>query len=146
MTEKYIIENFTAGIGVDEYISRFRDEKRFVEFCRQCPNYGNSWGCPPFDFDTGEFLRQYKYAYLMATKIIPIEKGIPIDKSQELIRPERIRIEKELLELEHRYGGRAFAYVGNAYTVQIPNAPANATVLACIRTKYVPRLKHSDSI
>ena len=99
MTEKYIIENFTAGIGVDEYISRFRDEKRFVEFCRQCPNYGNSWGCPPFDFDTGEFLRQYKYAYLMATKIIPIEKGIPIDKSQELIRPERIRIEKELLEL-----------------------------------------------
>lgn len=39
-------------------------------------------------------------------------KGIPIDKSQELIRPERIRIEKELLELEHRYGGRAFAYVG----------------------------------
>ena len=105
MTEKYIIENFTAGIGVDEYISRFRDEKRFVEFCRQCPNYGNSWGCPPFDFDTGEFLRQYKYAYLMATKIIPIEKGIPIDKSQELIRPERIRIEKELLELEHRYGG-----------------------------------------
>ena len=38
MTEKYIIENFTAGIGVDEYISRFRDEKRFVEFCRQCPN------------------------------------------------------------------------------------------------------------
>ena len=81
MTEKYIIENFTAGIGVDEYISRFRDEKRFVEFCRQCPNYGNSWGCPPFDFDTGEFLRQYKYAYLMATKIIPIEKGIPIGVS-----------------------------------------------------------------
>ena len=44
------------NLGVDEYISRFRDEKRFVEFCKQCPNYGNSWGCPPFDFDTGEFL------------------------------------------------------------------------------------------
>lgn len=39
-------------------------------------------------------------------------KGIPIDKSQELIRPERIRIEKELLKLELRFGGRAFAYVG----------------------------------
>ena len=56
MTKEYIIENFTASIGVDEYISRFRDEKRFVEFCKHCPNYGNSWGCPPFDFDTGEFL------------------------------------------------------------------------------------------
>ena len=70
MTKEYIIENFTANISVDEYISRFRDEKRFVEFCKQCPNYGNSWGCPPFDFDTGEFLRQYEYAHLMATKII----------------------------------------------------------------------------
>ena len=44
MTKEYIIENFTANISVDEYISRFRDEKRFVEFCKQCPNYGNSWG------------------------------------------------------------------------------------------------------
>lgn len=37
MTKEYIIENFTANISVDEYISRFRDEKRFVEFCKQCP-------------------------------------------------------------------------------------------------------------
>ena len=101
MTKEYIIENFTANISVDEYISRFRDEKRFVEFCKQCPNYGNSWGCPPFDFDTGEFLRQYEYAHLMAT-----------NRTQELIKPERLRIERELLEMEHRYGGRAFAYVG----------------------------------
>ena len=110
MKKGYVTENFTANISVDEYISRFRDEKRFVEFCKQCPNYGNSWGCPPFDFDTGEFLRQYKYAYLIATKIVPIEKGIPIDKSQELIRPERIRVEKELLKLELRFGGRAVSY------------------------------------
>ena len=99
MTKEYIIENFTANISVDEYISRFRDEKRFVEFCKQCPNYG-------------EFLRQYDYAHLMATKIIPVEKNIPIDRTQELIKPERLRIERELLEMEHRYGGRAFAYVG----------------------------------
>lgn len=94
MTKEYIIENFTANISVDEYISRFRDEKRFVEFCKQCPNYGNSWGCPPFDFDTGEFLRQYEYAHLMATKIIPVEKNIPIDRTQELIKPERLRDRK----------------------------------------------------
>jgi hypothetical protein len=34
MTEKYIIENFTAGIGVDEYISRFalmNERKRDIE-------------------------------------------------------------------------------------------------------------------
>lgn len=37
MTKEYIIENFTANISVDEYISRFRDEKRFVEFCNNAP-------------------------------------------------------------------------------------------------------------
>ena len=56
MTNPYKRANFTASIGLDEYISRFRDVKGFFEFCKQCPNYGNSWGCPPFDFDTGELL------------------------------------------------------------------------------------------
>lgn len=35
MKKGYVTENFTANISVDEYISRFRDEKRFVEFCKQ---------------------------------------------------------------------------------------------------------------
>ena len=48
MKKGYVTENFTANISVDEYISRFRDEKRFVEFCKQCPNYGNS---EAFGFD-----------------------------------------------------------------------------------------------
>ena len=46
MTKEYIIENFTANISVDEYISRFRDEKRFVEFCKQwrlCQNVGTTF-------------------------------------------------------------------------------------------------------
>ena len=57
---------------------------------------GKSWGCPPFDFDTESFLRQYKDAHLMATNIIPEDKDIPIEYTQKLILPERIRIESEL--------------------------------------------------
>ena len=112
MTTEYTIEYFTADIGVDEYIERFRDEARFIELCEKCPNFGCSWGCPPFDFDTDEFLRQYKYAHLMATKIIPDRNDIPVEMTQEFIRPERVRIEKELLEMERKYRGRGFAYVG----------------------------------
>ena len=37
---------------------------------------------------------------------------IPVEMTQEFIRPERVRIEKELLEMERKYGGRGFAYVG----------------------------------
>ena len=72
MTKEYIIENFTANISVDEYISRFRDEKRFVEFCKQCPNYGNSWGGPPFDFDTGEILDNIENAHRNIQKTLSL--------------------------------------------------------------------------
>ncbi len=108
----YTVENFTSDITVEEYIAEFRDEPHFLELCKQCTNYGKSWGCPPFDFDTEAFLRQYKYAHLMATKIIPEDKDIPIEYTQKLILPERIRIESELLNMERKYGGRSFAYIG----------------------------------
>lgn len=82
----------------------------------------------------------------MATKIIPDRNDIPVEMTQEFIRPERVRIEKELLEMERKYGGRGFAYVGNACIAVAPNAPANATAPACTPTKCARRLRHSVSI
>ena len=107
----YTVENFTSDITVEGYIAEFRDEPHFLELCKQCTNYGKSWGCPPFDFDTESFLRQYKYAHLMATKIIPEDKDIPIEYTQKLILPERIRIESELLDMERKYGKRLLNYI-----------------------------------
>lgn len=52
----YTVENFTSDITVEGYIAEFRDEPHFLELCKQCTNYGKSWGCPPFDFDTESFL------------------------------------------------------------------------------------------
>ena len=109
---KYSVEDFTADIGANEYIARFRDEKRFMDLCKECPNFGNSWGCPPFDFDTEILLHRYKYVRLIATKIIPARNDIPVNMTQELIRPERIRRGHELLEMELMHDGRAFAYAG----------------------------------
>lgn len=109
---EYTIKYFTSDISVDKYIKRFRNEERFIELCKECPNFGCSWGCPPFDFDTEIFLRQYKYAHLMATMIRPIRDDIPIDNMHEFILPERIRTEKKLLEMEHKYNGYTFAYSG----------------------------------
>jgi len=106
------VENFTADISVDEYIRRFRDEERFIGLCRQCSNFGNCWACPPFSFDTGEELRRYKYARIMAARITPAGQNIPLGEAQALIRPERMRIEAELRAMEHRYGGRALAFAG----------------------------------
>ena len=88
------------------------EPERVGGYCRECGNYGRSWGCPPFGFDVDEYLAGYASALLVATKIVPETRGIPISESGRLIRPERLRLEARLLEMERLYGGRSFAYVG----------------------------------
>ena len=108
----YIAEDFSVEIDTDEYIARFRDGERFMPLCRQCPNYGKSWGCPPFDYDQEEYLRQWKHVRLWAVKITPLTPGLPLSASQAFVRDERLRIERTQLEWERQQHGRSFAYVG----------------------------------
>lgn len=107
-----IVEDFSVELPVNDYIVRFRNADRFMVYCRECRNYGRSWGCPPFNYDVEPFLRQYETALLVATKITPAESGHPLSQTNLLIRPERVRLERRLLEMERRFGGRSFAYVG----------------------------------
>lgn len=101
---RYTARDLTAELPAAEYIARFRDAGRIGGYCRACPNYGRSWGCPPFGFDVDEYLAGYASALLVATKIVPETRGIPISESGRLIRPERLRLEARLLEIERLYG------------------------------------------
>lgn len=109
---RYTAEDFTVELPADDYIARFRDAERIGGYCRSCPGYGRSWGCPPFGFDMKTYLGGYATALLIATKIIPAMPGAPLSAAKRLIRPERQRLEQRLLGLEKQYCGRAFAYVG----------------------------------
>ena len=53
------VENFEARIGIDEYIEKYVDVPKFLAACKQCPYYGVTWACPPFDFDPIEYLKKY---------------------------------------------------------------------------------------
>lgn len=112
MGKGYTTEDFSADTPAEEYIERFRDEERFLAMCRECPNFGKSWVCPPLEFDSTGVLGQYGKVHLMVTKIIPEDRNQSIDISGGFMREERIRLERELLEKEALYGGRAFAYSG----------------------------------
>lgn len=108
----YRTENFAAELPAADYIARFRDAERIAGYCRACSNYGRSWGCPPFGFSVEEYLSGYTTALLVAVKIVPLQKGLPLSEVGRLMRPERERLEGRLLDMERRYGGRSFAYVG----------------------------------
>ncbi len=109
---EYTARDYTVSLPASEYIAVYRDARRIGACCRVCPNYGRSWACPPFDFDMDEYLSGYRTALIIATKISPVRHDLPISEAQRLLYPERIKHEKALLELERRYGGRAFAYAG----------------------------------
>ena len=109
----YTAEDFSLSLAAADYIARFRDEERFAHFCRECPNYGRSWGCPPFGFDVAGRLGRYSHILLTATRIRPATEGLPMSMSRELIRPERIRLDSRLRELERLHGGLSCSYVGS---------------------------------
>ena len=108
----YTIDEFTFEISVTEYFARFHKPNEVWGYCQACSNYGKQWGCPPFDFDIVERLSQYDKVLLIATKITPTATGLPHQESEQLIRTERIRLEKQLLDLERQYNGLASTYIG----------------------------------
>ena len=56
-------------MAADEFISRYRDVERIGAFCLQCPGYGKSWSCPPFDFDPRTQSDGFSQVMLMGTTI-----------------------------------------------------------------------------
>ncbi len=110
---KYTTREYTCSISTEEYIRRFRDADKFLARCRECSNYNCSWACPPYSHDILKEMRSYSDIILFATVITPVAKDIPLSEAERFFRPERVRMEKRLLEMERRYGGRSFAFVGN---------------------------------
>lgn len=132
----YKAEDFSVTIPVADYLIRFREAERFEGYCRSCPNYGNSWGCPPFESGVEEYLSGYRTALIVATKITPAASGLSLSEAQQLLLPERRRLERRLLEMERVYDGRSFAYVGTC--LYCPDQP-------CTRPEGKP-CRHPDSV
>lgn len=112
MDKKYQSEDVVAVIDRERYVREFRDVPTFEACCRQCPNYGNRWGCPPFDHDTLQDLLPYSKVMIVGIKITPLDHKMPLDRVYELMRPELDRANVRLLELEAQSGGMAFGFVG----------------------------------
>ena len=134
---KYKVEDLTHELDAGEYIAHFRDVERFRKFCTTCTQYGKSWGCPPFDFDEEDYISGYDRALIVLTKITPEDPMIPFLEITRLILPERLRIERQLLDMEKKYGGRAFSYIGTCLHC--------SEALGCTRPLHQP-CRHPDLV
>ncbi|WP_238525163.1 DUF2284 domain-containing protein [Methanobrevibacter smithii] len=44
--------------------------------CKECDQYDNNWGCPPFDFDPDEIWNSYNKLKIIAFKFDFFARGV----------------------------------------------------------------------
>lgn len=47
----------------------------FLEYCKACQHYSRIWTCPPYNFDIAKMLGDYKYSYIIGSKLYIKELG-----------------------------------------------------------------------
>ena len=65
----YTTQRYEAEVPVDAYLKECVDVPTFLEYCKQCPNYGKVWSCPPYDFSPEEYWKKYRMLHLISVKI-----------------------------------------------------------------------------
>ena len=97
----YTVQDRWVKMPIAEYINGYRDHRRVRGYCLECGRYGKCWACPPFNFDEGQYLRQFTTISLLATKITPSE-GVTLTQEtmDRIISLERQRLDKMLLGME----------------------------------------------
>lgn len=81
------IERFHKVVEVKDYLEKgYVDVDRFIEYCKECPNYNKKWSCPPYAFDVKEkYWNKYKYLHLFALTIYLDESIVKEDMTSDEI-------------------------------------------------------------
>lgn len=102
----------SAVIATERLFAEFRDAARFMQLCRECPNFAHSYLCPPLGHDAEFNLAKYAFAEIHVIKITPLCKEVSSSLAEDLLLPHRIRHEAALLEAEKRKGGLVCCFGG----------------------------------
>ena len=108
---------FEKTIATDAYISEFCDKERFEALCRECPNYGRRWGCPPFNDNPQPDLSAFDNVKLYLLKIdldpAEFESTAALETAmRRVVQCTRIPYEKKMLMDEKATNGRAALFTG----------------------------------
>lgn len=101
----YNVERAEGEISVSEYLRDGVDVERFAALCRECPNSGRVWSCPPFDFDP---IEMYWSKFKMITvfgRIITADGELSAEEALNLLNREKLLMLEECFELERNIPG-----------------------------------------
>ena len=141
----YTVTNKQVTIAADEFIARYRDVERIRQFCLQCPGYGGTWNCPPFDFDPRTVSDGFKTVILMATIIEFDEQTRAVCKTPEVSTAVgRQAIEQVWKELLPRLHGMERETPGSrCFTFRCSLCPEGCTRPEGLPCRHPELLRHS---
>lgn len=108
--------NFEINMKLIEMdlLLKFYNKKEVHGYCLSCPDYNKNWSCPTHDFNEYEYLKKYKYAYIISGKI-NTQKELNEREVIKKFESER-RIFSDLLMDEEKYHNDSIALIaGNCY-------------------------------
>jgi len=143
----YTYQTHITSLNVSDYTENYRDADKFIVFCKQCNRYGNCWACPPYDFDTRNYILKYNKVYIIGTKII-ISKETRLNYKSaeenkiigaEIIASVRKNLDEQLLKIESEIPESRAFFAG---TCHICNREDCTRILnkPCI---YPDKIRHS---
>lgn len=99
---------FQREIPLSDFVRECVSVPKFLECCKQCPKYGNTWSCPPFSFSAEQVWAEYDTLLLYGYKICLSEElqskvWSPESISLEcgkLLKPYKREIHLKLLQME----------------------------------------------
>lgn len=117
------LERSSLEIALSEYRKEYQNLAVFHAFCHRCPNYGQQWVCPPFDFDVNEILDRYSRVRLFGYKLIlpdeltvrPLSKEMRKEIGSGCLTSVRSIIDPEIMDLEESMPGSRAFYAGSCH-------------------------------
>lgn len=141
----YTVSTRKATLAADEFISRYRDVERIRQYCLECPGYGKSWGCPPFDFNPETVADGFKSVTVMGTMIEFDEPArsacTTAEESARVGREAMGQVWEKLLprlyEMERQHAG------SRVFTFRCVLCPEGCTRPQGLPCRHPDRLRHS---
>ncbi len=100
---KYYVTYRCVTTTVDEIVGHHYAPEQLMLCCQECPQYGMTWKCPPFDCNPRERLVKYRFITMVMARIT-IEDRINISRASEVLNPVKQRLHQVLLQAEGAIG------------------------------------------
>lgn len=129
-----------AEYPMEEFIDKVMSVQEVLGYCKEnyCGHFGKCWSCPPYDFDTIEYMKQYSRIKVLGIKACFSEedKGRTLTKEElgkltmEAMMGARGQLDEELRAEEEKTPGSE-ALLGGACTLCGRQPCAKATGEEC---------------